>query len=414
MQVSLAISVLILTFSRIIINMTRRFALPFLPILARHLGVPLASVQSVVALQAGIGVTSPAFGPLAERYGRKRVMLGALALVLVSALVMVAAPRFTVFAIVMIVFGVGKMIFDPAMYAYLGDRVPYNRRGMAMGATELSWASALLVAGPLVGFLLGFSALVVPAVLLRGEARFIPSFPYANDGLQAVFLALAIISLTAMLAVSLLLPGDAPQKGVVRSRPINPLAALRILSQSPMGMGAIGYTLALTMANEIFYINYGVWMEQTFQLGPARLGVLTTVIAAAEVIGEFFVIGLSDRIGKRRMALAAALVASIGYIAMPLLSFSLVTALLGLFVAFLAFETAIVSSIPLFTEIMPDTRAVMMSGSVGAGAVGRFTGTAVGSIVFAWTNSFLLIGIVAAVVGLLAFASMARYVQERA
>ncbi|MBZ0301060.1 MAG: MFS transporter, partial [Anaerolineae bacterium] len=160
-------TVLALTAARTVVNMTRRFAYPFIPAIAERVRVPVASVQSALALSWGVGLFSPAFGVLSERFGRKPVMLGALGLMAAASLLGALVPQFWAFALVVIAFGVSKMIFDPALQAYIGDRVPFAKRARAWGAIELSWSVSLFVAAPLTGFLLEHTGLQpVFAVLL--------------------------------------------------------------------------------------------------------------------------------------------------------------------------------------------------------------------------------------------------------
>ena len=47
-------------------------------------------------------------------------------------------------AIALVLFGLSKVIYDPTIHAYVGDTVPYSRRGRAVGFVELSWSSAWL------------------------------------------------------------------------------------------------------------------------------------------------------------------------------------------------------------------------------------------------------------------------------
>jgi len=378
-----------LTVSRLIMNMTRRFAYPFASQIAAQLGVPLAAIQNVIAVQAGVGIASPMFGPLSERYGRKWVMVGALLVMAIVSAAGALLPRFWVFAVLMLTFGVSKMIFDPALLAYVGDRIPYNRRALAVGTTELSWAGSLFVIAPLAGF------------LLQG-----------GYGVQAVFAAFAGLALIGVLLIAIFIPADRPEHHEVKI--VTPLDAWRILRSSPVALAALAYSFLLVTAHELMFINYSPWMEASFRITTSELGVVTTVIAAAEVLGEFIIIGFADRLGKRRMALGGALLAALGYVVLPTLAFSLVATMVGLFLIFLFIEIAIVASIPMFTEILPHSRAVMMSSNVSLHSLGRLTGAAVGSLLLRQTGSFGVVCLIATGIGLAAFAMMWRFVHETA
>lgn len=373
--------------TRLIVNMGRRFAYPFVPAIARELGAPLASVQSALAFQGGTGMLSPLFGPLSERYGRRRVMIAALLMMGAAALVGALLPRFWVFAAVIIALGVSKFIFDSVVLATIGDRVPYHRRGLAIGFNELSWAGALIVAGPLVGFLL------------------------AGGGLPAVFFALAVLFLLSAAALWRLLPADHPAPGAA-APVVSPLAAWRILRANPVALAAVIYVVCLMLANEMMTINYSAWMEARFQLDLAQLGAIATVAAAGEVAGEFAVIGLADRLGKKRLALLGVAVSSLCYVSLPAFAASTTGALALLFLMYFSAETAIVASIPLYTEIMPGARAIMMSGTVGGAALGRLSGAFLGGVLYAGVDQLVLVGAAALGVGLMAFVIMSRLIPE--
>ena len=362
----------VLTLTRLVINMTRRFAYPFLPEIARQYNVGLPAVQSVMSFQAGIGVTSPLFGPLGERFGRKRVMQATLILMALISVLGAIVPGFPIFAIVMLVYGFGKMIFDPAMLAYLGDRVAYERRGLAIGITELSWAGSLIIAGPVTGILLELS------------------------GIQLILMILGFLLLGFTLAIERFLVQDEPTH---INRRFNLSQAWQTIRANPAAQGALLFSFLHVCANEIFFINYGVWMEESFGLVLAALGAVTTVIAIAEISGEFVVIGIADRVGKRPLTILTTGVAAACYVVLPSLSESLPLTLVGLFVLFLCVETSIVASIALFTEVLPDARAVMMSANVGAHSLGRLTGGTLGGLLYASDVNFVTMGLLAAGIG---------------
>ncbi len=390
------IDILVLTTARLGVNAARRFAYPFQPAISRELGVSIETVQNVTALQGGMGMISPFFGVLAERYGRKRVMLGAMLLMSGAATLGMIAPVFGIYMLVMLMFGFGKMIYDPAMQAYIGDRIPYERRGMALGVAELSWAGALVLFVPLAGWLLEVSTL------------------------RAVFAALAVILLTFAVMLWRIIPPDTRSARPVsddaqRERRAYERTALEIARQilrTPAALALLGFALCIAISNEVLFINYGLFMERSFQLQPAELGLLTTIIAAAEICGEFLVIGAADRFGKRRMAVIATVIASAAYFIVPQLTSALWLALIGIFVMFFAIETAIVSSIPLFTEVMPHMRAAMLSASVGFTALGRLSGSLLGSRLYSTTQDFALIGVIALIIGLTGAALLLLFVRQ--
>ena len=161
----------------------------------------------------------------------------------------------------------------------------------------------------------------------------------------------------------------------------------------------------------MFFINYGLWMEDSFDLALTALGTVTIVIAIAEIIGEFIVIAIADRLGPKTTSMAGMLTAAISFSVIPSLSFSLPLAMFGIFVMFIGIETAIVASLPLFSELLPQSRSVMMSANMGAHSLGRVIGAALGGFIYAASDgSFAFIGLVAGGLGLLGFIIMRRFI----
>jgi len=63
------------------------------------------------------------------------------------------ATYLAVFAALLLA-GLGKTLFDPAIQAYVGKQVPYQRRARAIGTIEMSWAGSSLLGIPLLGLMM--------------------------------------------------------------------------------------------------------------------------------------------------------------------------------------------------------------------------------------------------------------------
>ncbi len=379
-------SILAIVFGRLVINISRRFPYPFVSAIADSFSVPADNIQNVIALANGAGLLSPVLGIISEHYGRKVVMVGMLWMMAIMSLLGAVFADYGVFVVVMFAFGIGKTIYDPTFQAYLGDLVPFGRRARVMGISELSWALSLVVAAPVAGFLLD------------------------NSNLQSVFVFLSVSLALGAAALWIFVESDErPDHSHERIRIINPLTAIRTVSAHPPAVFALLYSMCLTLSHEIFYINYGLWMEDSFGLVLTALGAVTIAIAVAEVIGEFIVITVADRLGPRITSMTGMLIAAICFFIIPYLSFSLPLAMFAIFIMFIAIETSIVSALPLFTEILPKSRAVMMSANMGAHSLGRVVGAALGAWVYAASNgNFTLVGIIAGGLGIVAFIIMWR------
>ena len=154
-----------LTFGRLLLNIMLRLGYPFLPELARGLAVSQADIASVIALGNLSGLASPLFGPLSERFGRRLMIVISYLVLGLGALLLLIWPRFWALSIFLILLALMKVIHDPALQAYVGERVPYNRRGRAIAIIEIAWGGALLFGAPLVGWLIQWQNWAAPYIL---------------------------------------------------------------------------------------------------------------------------------------------------------------------------------------------------------------------------------------------------------
>ena len=102
----------------------------------------------------------------------------------------------------------------------------------------------------------------------------------------------------------------------------------------PVVWATASFLILLMVANDIFFIVYGDWLETRFDLALTQVGLSSSVIGAAELAGITLVGFLSDRLGKRRLILVMGLVNTVAYALIPAIDFGLVPALLALFLLF--------------------------------------------------------------------------------
>lgn len=382
---SLSLTLAAMLLARITLNISYRITYPFLPVLARGLGVDLTSAGLLVAARGAGGLVSPMFGPLSDHLGRRRLMLVGVALLILAAAVCAALPLYAAFLLTFVTFGIAKAIYDPAMQAYIGDHVPYERRGRAMGITELAWSGAWLIGVPTTGWLI------------------------VRAGWQSPFALLAILGAAGLLLIGWLLPRDVPISVHANSTSLQLGQVLR----SRNLMAALGVTFLLILANEFTFVVYGAWMESHFGLSVAALGMASIVIGIAEALGEFGSAAFVDRLGKRRAVLVGLAMMAITCAALPPLGQRLEWALGGLVVLFIAFEFAIVSFLPLISELTPDMRATAMSANIAAGTTARMIGSVGGAAMFAQMGVLEPNAAVSVVTTLVAFGMLWLFVRER-
>jgi len=194
---SLRLQVAAFTATRVVLNTMHRMIYPFLLTFGRGMGVDMAALTLAVTARSLSGASGPFLAWVADKHGRKVGMIFGLGVFVAGASLVIIWPTYLAFCLALILTILGKYVFDPAMQAYLGDRVSYERRGRVLGITEISWSLAFMLGVPLMSFL-----------ITRG-------------GWTAPFPVLAILGLAAIGVLTWLVPRDPPhpdnQNGVWRN-----------------------------------------------------------------------------------------------------------------------------------------------------------------------------------------------------
>ncbi len=353
-EVRLRFQLLIFSLTRGVVNTAYRMVYPFLPFIARGVGVDNATLGQAIALRSSLGIAGPLLGSVADQRGRRTAMLLGMGLFIIGMGVIAFSPTYWALFVALMCTGASKIVFDSAMQAYLGDRVPYTRRGLAIALTEFGWSGAFLLGVPIIGWLI------------------------ARAGWHSPFIWLSVLGIGVTFVLWRVIPQDSVHQ---ESRP-SLAQGLRLIFAHRPAVAGLCVGLLIDASNEIVNIVYGVWMNNTFNLQVEALGATAIVIGVAELVGEGLVAGLSDRLGKRR-ALAFGLVAyALACLLLPALGNTLQGALLGLFLFFLGFEFSLVCTIPLMTELVPGARATLMSANLTAFLLGKALGGFIGPGLF--------------------------------
>ena len=377
---NMAWRIIIAILCRLLLNTARRFAYPFAPVLSRGLGVPLTAITSLIAVNQATAIVGIGFGPLADRFGYRRMMLVGMGML---SLGMLAAGFFPFYYSVMAALflaGLGKSVFDPAIQSYVSREISYGKRGMVIGFLETSWAGSTLIGIPCVAILMN------------------------RLGWQAPFYVLGGLGLMGIIALISFFPQDKKiREHTVEKKTL--WSAWPQLMANRSAIGALGYAFFISVANDNLFVVYGAWLEQSFQVSIVVLGIGTGVIGMAELCGEGLTVLISDRIGLRRSIFFGLVLTIVNYAVIPLYGQCLSLALVGIFLIFLTFEFMIVTSMSLCTEILPTHRATMMAAFFAAAGTGRVIGALMGGHIWLFGGIWLT-GTVSALITLLALLSL--------
>ncbi len=368
--------------ARLTIDIGTRIVYPFIPLLSTGLGLTIVGFSWLLFIRAMAGLASPVFGILADKYGRRKVMAIGLLCQCVG-IIGVGISNGWWAAAPMFFFGLALTAFIPAEQAYISDMVSYEKRGRALGAIEFSWATAGIIALPIMGWMID------------------------TFGWRFPFLLLGVVS---FIAACIIWFGIPPVEHYSRSN-VSLHSMWRVFVR-PNVLAAVSVSLLLFFALSIFTTVWSIWLSADFGLGAIALGFVATAIGIAELPGSGMSSLFIDRIGKRRGSQIALLLTALFLLILPFTQASFTLVLLGLVLVAVAVEFSVVSLIALYAEQAPEARATVFSLVTVGTALGSSFGAPAAAILWDKFN-LLAVGVVAALALFVAFGLVTYYLHDR-
>ncbi len=390
MKRRLSFQILLFIVIKALLNTMVRMVYPYQSYWMAGLGVDARAFSRAISLRYALSILGPFLAASADRRGRRFGMLFGMALFVLGTALVAIRPTFLTFVLALVLALLGNLVFIPSLQAYLGDRVPYQRRGRAIALTELGWSLSFIIGVPLVGWLI------------------------ASRGWLAPFPVLAGLGVLSMLALLVMLPRDKP---LAEDEPPAWHNLRSVFTFTPALVGLL-VGICISGSNEVINLVFERWMVDVFEVKILTMGITAAVIGLSDLSGELLVVGFTDRLGKTRAVTLGLLLNILAVLALPLLGRSLTGAIAGLALIYLTFEFTMVSAIPLMTEVMPGLRATFMAGFFASSTLGRAVGALIapGLYEFGQASGFLsgilVIVCTAALANLLALAAT-RYLHRK-
>lgn len=266
-------------------SLSMTFYLPSLPAMTDYFNTDYRVMQLTVSLYLfGNAVLQLFVGPLSDRFGRRPVLIGGIAVFLMGTLVCIFARSIEVFLI-------GRMIQSTVVVANVLSRaVVRDIHDEVRSASMIGYVMTFTSITPMVGPTLG-------------------GFIDVAFGWQGVFWALLLAGVLALALVW----ADLGETAQSRGRPLRAqMAEYPLLLRAPRFWG---YTVCSAATSGMFFAFLGgapFVGADIFGLSPTELGVGLGMPAVGYMVGNFLSARMSVRVGVNRMVLAGTLVASTG------------------------------------------------------------------------------------------------------
>ncbi len=150
------------------VNTLVRMVYPLLPIFGRGLEIDLRLLSLAITIRSASGVLGPFLASVGDSRGRKAGMIFGVTLFTAGAAVMALWPSYPAFVIMLVLGMMANFVFVPSMQAFLGDRVPYQRRAFVLGLGELGWSLSYIIGVPIIGAIIAQYGWQAPFPWLAG------------------------------------------------------------------------------------------------------------------------------------------------------------------------------------------------------------------------------------------------------
>lgn len=259
--------------------------------LTQKYDIGMAKVGLIFAVFSITGMVGSALGgAIADRMGRKTVIIFSLILSSLSALGMGLAPTIGIFMAVIVLVGTLSSIGHPAHEAVVADLLPPEKRAEGYGIIRVVFNLAVIIAPPIAGLLIANSYLTL-------------------------FIVDAVISLISAAVVLLALPETKPQA--------HPHAKPETMKQTFAGYGRvfkdtpfvafIGVTVMMTLVYMNMNSTLGVYLRDQHGLPEFRYAMLLSINAIIVVFLQFWVTRRLQSYKPFLMMAAGSLLYAIGF-----------------------------------------------------------------------------------------------------
>jgi MFS family permease len=276
--------------------------------LTKKFEIGMSTVGVLFAVFSVSGMAGNALGGvLADRFGRKGVILTSLLLSALSALGMGFAPTLTVFIAVSVIVGTLSNIGGPAHEAVIADLLPPEKRAEGYGIYRVVFNVSAIIAPPVAGFLVAKSYLTL-------------------------FVVDAVISVLAAIIVIFALPETKPEsKSGAKPETLKQTFTgyIRVFKDGPFVI-FIAITVLMTLVYMNMNTTLGVFLRDYRGLKEVSYGTLLSINAIIVVVMQFWVTRKLEKFKPMLMMAIGTLLYAVGF------------AMYGFVTGFILFITAMV------------------------------------------------------------------------
>ena len=355
---------------------------PFYPFIAEDMETPVALVGQITALIAIISIPIGIItGPLADRFGYRKVLLAGIFTLSIGSLTVALAPSYKILLMLVPFAAISQATVRPLSIAIAGAHLAEENRRRAVGLATVGMSTAGVLGIPVLTLIGGFW------------------------GWRTSFVCLTGLNVVATIFLVRSIPGDRPDLDRIDSPPLNPKAYAWMLTDL-----ATVLLIASTFLRESgiwgFYTFRGAFFVETFRVGSQHIGWVFSIAGIGLLSGSAIA-------GSHRFRLPLPLIALLGIAIMTLcctltlvLSLGLVVAVALTSITAFGLGFAMVATDTLIVNLTKGGRATTTSLNRASANIGTFVGSLSGGLALS-QGGYRLLVVSALIFGSAAFLEVA-------
>lgn len=373
-----------------IVGLDSMITVPLLPAMAStsHISMDLGALL-VTAYALAYMVTAPVFGVVSDRKGRKLLIQWGIIVLGAGTVLTGFGNNLVLLLIYRALTGIGAGMLQPAVFALISDRFPYERRGRALGIVMSSLTGANLIGVPLGTYL----------------AQLV--------GWQWTFWVVGIMALVSLGLISAGLPKDTRQPSDIRTGAGTTVfhTFRTALANRKVGL-ALFATLLWFAGMQGMFTNIGMFYSQNFGLTASQTGIVLMLAGSGNMLGSIMGGKLADRIGKQAVIGTASILCAIAVMCFSLADSNVFVAAAVQVIWSAVFGLGHAALTAFVSELNPAIRGTVLSLNSSAMYAGMTVATAA-SAALLQTGSFWPVGLMCAIAAVTVFPLIALLVRER-
>ncbi|MEU8785787.1 MFS transporter [Streptomyces sp. NPDC048637] len=300
-------AVLLLALGFGLVGLDRWIISPLFPSMMKDLGLNYQDLGNIVgALGMAWGIAALVMGGISDRLGRRRVLVGSLVFFSVCSLLTGFATGLFSLLLIRVIMGITEGAFTPTAITATAEASRPHRRGLNMGIQQSTFALFGIGLGPIIATQL---LLVVPSWHWIFGLLLIPGL------VLAYFIFRTIRETDQLPAFESAVPAgppatSSPPASDTSAGPTAPEAVrwLDVFRYRNIRLAILGLCGAMTC---IFVLSAMVpsYLVDHLGIGTSAMGVIASGIGFGAFAGQLVVPGLSDKFGRKPVAVVALLMA---------------------------------------------------------------------------------------------------------